>query len=120
MPMRVSPLFVIAAALCAQTFEVASIKVNTAGAAPSQFPYLNKGRLTAKNSPVRWILEAAWDLSGPQITGPGWIDNDRYDMEGKAPEGVPDTEIKPMLQALLKERFKLEAHVEMREMPVYL
>jgi uncharacterized protein (TIGR03435 family) len=78
-----------------------------------------KSSLTAKNSPVRWILEAAWDLSQRQITGPDWIDKDRYDLEARAPEGVPDTEIKPMLQALLKERFKLEAHVEMREMPVY-
>jgi uncharacterized protein (TIGR03435 family) len=117
--MRIFALFLVAAALCAQTFEVASIKVNSSGPSASQFPFLNQGRLTAKNSPVRWILEAAWDLSPPQITGPDWIDNDRYDMEGRTPEGVPDTEIKSMLQALLKDRFKLEAHIEMREMPVY-
>src|ERR1700744_5786261 len=117
--MRISALFLIAAALCAQTFEVASIKVNTSGAASSQFPFLNKGRLTAKNSPVRWILEAAWGLSGQQISGPDWILDDRYEIEGKAPEGVPDPEIKPMLQALLRDRFKLEAHIEMREVPVY-
>jgi uncharacterized protein (TIGR03435 family) len=107
--MRIFALFLIAAALCAQKFEVASIKVNSSGPSASQFPYLNHGRLTAKNSSVRWILEAAWDLGPPQITGPDWINNDRYDMEARAPDGVPDAEIKPMLQALLKDRFKLEA-----------
>jgi hypothetical protein len=40
--MRISALLVVAAALCGQTFEVASIKVNSSGPSASQFPYLDK------------------------------------------------------------------------------
>jgi len=117
--MRPTAFLLIATALFAQTFEVASIKLNTSGPGPTQAPALNQSRLTAKNSPMKWILQSAWGLSGPQVSGPAWIDADRFDIEGKAPEGVPDSEVKPMLQALLRDRFKLEAHIEMREMPVY-
>ena len=68
---------------------------------------------------MRQILQSAWGFSSPQITGPAWIDTERYDLEAKSPAGVADTEIKPMLQALLKERFRLEAHPETKELPVY-
>ena len=107
--MRAALLFVAAFVLPAQTFEVTSVKVNISGSGSSGVPWLAKGRLTATNTTMRQM----------QITGPGWIDTDRYDLEAKSPEGVADTEIKPMLQALLKERFGLVAHVESKEMPVY-
>lgn len=45
--MRIYALFLITVALCGQTFEVASIKVNSFGPSASQFPYLNKGRLSS-------------------------------------------------------------------------
>ena len=62
--------------------------------------------------------------------GPDWLDTDQWDIEAKAPEGtaparnnpinvaVPDT-IALMLQNLLEDRFKLRAHRETRELPVY-
>jgi uncharacterized protein (TIGR03435 family) len=65
------------------------------------------------------LLQAAYDLTGPRIIGPGWLDEDRYDVEAKSPEGVPDSEMMPMLQALLKDRFRVSVHRETRGMPVY-
>jgi uncharacterized protein (TIGR03435 family) len=65
------------------------------------------------------ILQIAWGLSSAQISGPSWIDSDRYDIDAKAPDGAADTESKPLLQTFLKERFHLEAHSEMKELPVY-
>ena len=52
--------------------------------------------------------------------GPGWIRNDRYDIEAK-PEGTPSREMMsgPMMQALLEDRFKLKIHREVKEVPVY-
>jgi uncharacterized protein (TIGR03435 family) len=118
--MRAALLLAIAAlVLTAQTFEVTSVKVNTSGSGSSGAPWLAKGRLTATNTTMRQMLESAWGLSSPQINGPAWIDTDRYDLEAKSPEGVADTEIKPMLQTLLKERFGLVAHIESKEMAVY-
>jgi uncharacterized protein (TIGR03435 family) len=117
--MRAALLLFAALVLPAQTFEVTSVKVNTSGSGSSGAPWLAKGRLTATNTTMRQMLQSAWGFSSPQITGPAWIDTDRYDLEARSPEGVADTEIKPMLQALLKGRFGLQAHLETKELPVY-
>jgi uncharacterized protein (TIGR03435 family) len=68
---------------------------------------------------MRWILQVAYGLSSLQIAGPAWLDSDRFDLLATAPAGVPDTAIKPLLQALLKDRFQLTAHLDAKEMPVY-
>jgi uncharacterized protein (TIGR03435 family) len=105
--------------LPAQTFEVATVKINNSGSPASAIPNLYKGRLKYTNATMHQILQIAWGVTAPQITGPSWIDSDRYDVDAKSPDGVPDTEVKPMLQALLKERFALDAHIEMRESALY-
>src|SRR5258708_9650989 len=58
-------------------------------------------------------------MSQPRVTGPDWLDKYRFDIVAKSPPSVPDSQLRPMLQALLKDRFKLTANLEMREMPVY-
>ncbi len=68
---------------------------------------------------MRRLLRTAYGLSDLQITGPDWLDSDPYDVVAKAPQDAPDTELMPMLQALLKERFHLAVHREMKEMPVF-
>jgi hypothetical protein len=52
------------------------------------------------------------------IIAPKWLDNTHFDHYGKSPKGVPDNQLKPMLQALLKDRFQLKEHHEEREMAV--
>jgi uncharacterized protein (TIGR03435 family) len=58
-------------------------------------------------------------MTAPRVEGPAWMDAKYFDMVAKSPAGAPDTEMKPMLQAFLKDRFRLVAHVERREMSVY-
>jgi len=122
------PLFVVAALVAATApvlqaqspvFEAASVKVNRSGDGLSSYPRLRNGRLTAVNTTLSKILQVAYRLGALQITGPGWIDSDRFDLEGKSPEGGPDSDVMPMLQSLLKERFNLSAHLEKKEVPVY-
>ena len=63
----------------------------------------------------------AYNLQDFQITGgPGWIKSERYDIEAKA-EGNPSRrQIEgPLLQTLLKERFQLKLHREMKGLPVF-
>jgi uncharacterized protein (TIGR03435 family) len=117
--MRVPALFFIAVALCAQTFEVASVKVNNSGDGGHNFSRLTNGKMTAQNASMRTILQVAWGLRSLQINGPAWIDSEYFDLAATAPSGVSDTALQPMLQALLKDRFHLAAHIESREMPVY-
>ncbi len=111
----------IGSALRAQSpaFEVATVKVNRSGSGASDGPRLTNGRLSAENATLRRFLQVAYDLNAVQISGPGWLDSDRFDLAAKSPDGVPDSDLMPMLQSLLKERFQLTVHRENKEMPVY-
>jgi uncharacterized protein (TIGR03435 family) len=100
-------------------FEVASVKINSTSDNGMSSPDFRNGTFTARNVSMRRLLRTAYELSDLQITGPDWLDSDRYDLAAKSPQGAPDTELMPMLQALLKERFHLAVHREMKEMPVF-
>jgi len=102
-------------------FEVATIKPNhgNGNRSPSRYPSLQNGTLTAENVSLKTLLGVAYGLSTVRITGPAWIDSDRFDLAGKAPEGVPDTEVMPLLQNLIKDRFHAEVHLETKEMLAY-
>ncbi|HEY4085172.1 MAG TPA: TIGR03435 family protein, partial [Bryobacteraceae bacterium] len=91
----------------------------TSGTRMYRYSGLQNGHFQSTNTTMRQILENAWHLSSVQIDGPTWIDSDHYDIGAKSPEGVPDDKLEPMLQALLKERFHLDAHLEQKERPVY-
>jgi uncharacterized protein (TIGR03435 family) len=58
-------------------------------------------------------------MAGSRIIGPKWLDDEHFDVSAKAPHGVPDSQMQPMLQALLKEGFQLKEHRELRVMAVY-
>src|SRR5687767_11860341 len=77
------------------------------------------GRVNYKNVSLKDVLQRAYGVRKPQITGPEWLDSDRYDIVAKVPEGVSDDQIPAMLQNLLTERFKLTLLRETKEMPVY-
>ncbi|HEX3743882.1 MAG TPA: TIGR03435 family protein [Bryobacteraceae bacterium] len=99
-------------------FEVASIKVNLTGSGGSSFS-MTRGKVTETNVSLLGILQAAYALGPNRVIGPAWLDSDRFDVIGKAPEGIPDSEMPAMLQALLKDRFHLAVHWEKRELPVF-
>lgn len=100
-------------------FEVATVKVNHTGSGGSNFPRLKNGTLAAQNVSLLMLLQAAYDLSAARITGPEWLNSDRFDLAGKSPMGVPDSELMPMLQALLKDRFRIAVHRATKTMSVY-
>jgi uncharacterized protein (TIGR03435 family) len=77
------------------------------------------GRLTSTNVSLKHYVVAAWGLKDYQVTGPDWIDNERYDLTATMPAGTPTDEVFSMLQTLLKERFGLTMHRETKELPVY-
>lgn len=89
------------------------------------------GSFKAVNVTLRALLEVAYDLPETQMFGgPAWTSVDKFDLEAKSDVSVneqmaalPSHEAKEakrrMLRALLAERFKLAAHTETREMPIY-
>jgi uncharacterized protein (TIGR03435 family) len=77
------------------------------------------GQVTFNNMTVKNLLVQAYDVKQYQVTGPGWIESERYDIAAKIPEGTSKEDAKVMLQNLLAERFKLTLHHETKEFPLY-
>lgn len=123
---RTFPILLAASALAAQqlTFEVASIKPNAANDHRVMIRMAPGGRFTATGVTLKQLMNQAYNVRDFQITnGPGWISSDAYDVNAKAADGAPDRitpdQLRPMLKALLAERFQLKVHTESKEMPVF-
>lgn len=98
------------------TFEVASVKRSTAPPLAARMDMSPSGLVTIVGIPLRELIRFAYSAVDV-IGGPAWIGSDRFDIMAKAPAGIALD--RSMLQALLKERFRLEVHQESRELPVY-
>ncbi len=104
-------------------FEVATIKPNR-----SPDPNNDKGywravkgdevKITMRNGNLLAFIEEAYGVKPYQITGPDWLKSERFDIVAIASH-VRKDQLRPMLQALLKDRFKLEVHRESKVLPVY-
>jgi uncharacterized protein (TIGR03435 family) len=104
-------------------FEVASIKPNKTGDGRVMVGMAPGGRFTATNIPAQFLIRQAFNIQDFQIVGaPDWLRSDRFDVVAKAPEGdgnITGEQMRPMVRALLEERFKLTSHTETREMGIY-
>jgi uncharacterized protein (TIGR03435 family) len=105
----------------APRFEVASVKRNmtdpTKGVPPRR---AEPGRFFATGWSLRYLITMAYGARPLQIVGaPAWFERDLFDIDAKARENVPAADLLPMVRALLADRFKLRAHLEKREMPIY-
>jgi len=121
---------VSAASICVMTssglagqsaFEVASIKLS-----PPQPPghtstrmSIDNGRLNYTNVSLKDVIGKAHLVQSYQITGPDWIETERFDIAAKIPAEAARDQIPVMLQALLADRFGLTIHRETKELPVY-
>ena len=80
------------------------------------------GRIKITNEPVKLLIRMAFQLQNAQIAGgPGWMDNDRYDIEAKTglPGKLKPDQISVLMQNLLADRFHLQYHRETREAAGY-
>jgi uncharacterized protein (TIGR03435 family) len=120
---------VVMAILCASlatlaqqpTFEVATVKVNASGPGPSfGLMLLPGGRVFAQNLPVREVIRAAYGLEDTQLEGgPGWLRTTRVDVEARTDGAMTIETARAMTRTLLADRFRLSAHTETRQLPVY-
>jgi uncharacterized protein (TIGR03435 family) len=110
-------------------YDVATVKVNHTGSGSTRYS-IDDGNLLIQNASLVGIIWQAYSLfsaSDDQITGlPGWAKTERFDVEAKVVD--PDLKVLEkltkeqrglMLLAVLKDRFKLVAHLETREQPLY-
>jgi uncharacterized protein (TIGR03435 family) len=115
-------------------FEVASLKPSAPDARPGQ-PDIKNGRISLPGISLQNLIMVAWDINGPEFlaSAPKWLNDDKYDILAKAPEGVAIGDLtpsrntvsvnidalRPMLRALIVERFRLAVHTEQRPMDAY-
>jgi uncharacterized protein (TIGR03435 family) len=107
-----------------QSFEVASVRLRTGPVnASTDITISGRGiRITGRT--LRGLLAYAYDLGNDQLSvsekDPAAGDN-VYEIVAKAEGDVARTEaeFREMMRALLADRFKLKAHFEPRERPVY-
>jgi len=115
------------------SFEVASVKPNkSSDRRPKEEFFPN--RYVGTNVTMRTLIHAAYGIPNPYGQryylkgGPDWLDSERFDVEGKVEDGaLPPTlsakdrndQIRLMLQTLLADRFQLNVHHEIKEVPIY-
>jgi uncharacterized protein (TIGR03435 family) len=111
----------VTTALCAQRleFDVASVKLSPAGIS---FTILDRGGPDSP-TPGTWsceyyslrdLLAKAFALDQSQISGPPWMDNQRFHISAKLAPAASPAQFREMLRNLLIDRFALEAHLESR------
>jgi uncharacterized protein (TIGR03435 family) len=103
----------------AQLFDVATIRASQikGGGALASSP----GTLTIRNLPLRMILAAAHGIAEYQVSGPAWLNQERFDIVAKTDATVEtQDEMLPLLRPLLADRFRLTTHRETRQLPSYV
>jgi uncharacterized protein (TIGR03435 family) len=116
----------LALPVVAQTFEVVSIKPNTSGASePLRLD--PSGRLVATNTTTKMLLRVAFDDKSVYgalpdfrvVGGPDWLATDGFDIQAQPDRPIRPEDIGPAVLAMLQDRFRLKAHHEQRQLPVY-
>ena len=95
------------------------------------------GRIEMRGTTVKSLITMAWNISSDDLLAgaPKWLDTDRFDVIAKAPANealsTPPSSgrqagtiidlgsLRPMVQAMLKDRFRLTTHMEDRPVTVY-
>ena len=67
------------------------------------------------------LVRMAYGVDANKVLGgPSWLEMDRFDIHAKVPAGTTSATVKPMLRALLAERFGLVAHNDTKPVPAWV
>jgi uncharacterized protein (TIGR03435 family) len=104
------------------SFEAADIHPS----APSTFPFMQGGlirgdRYELRNATMVDLIRTAYGVDADNVLGgPSWLESDRFDVLAKTPPNTSLEIVKPMLQALLADRFQLKLHNETKPVAVFV
>ena len=105
-----------------RSFDVVSVKPNQDGGESRHVGPSPGGTFTATNVTLKLLISRAYGVAEAQIeAGPDWIDTETYDIAAKAetPLAMNWEEVRPCLQALLAERFRLTIHRKSKQGAVF-
>ena len=121
-----------APAAAAPVFDVAAIRQTLATRGrPRIISTPFDGNFGATYATLKLLIEYAYGLPQTQVLGgPAWLNSSRFDIQAKASASFSDTlhnlpsaqgklAKQQMLRSLLASRFKLDAHPETRELPIF-
>lgn len=116
--------FLSACAFSQARFDVASVKpsnlFNPSGEVNRRERIVaTPGSLSMYNVSLSSAIQWAYNVRDYQVSGPGWINDQRYEIIAKAGEPVGDDQLRVMLQALLADRLNVSLHHEKKELTVY-
>ena len=140
-----SALLALAASSQAQTssptFDVASVKVSATPAgrggpggpgrhgggggrggrgSPIGGPGTNDpSRIRFNFATIKALLVYAYGVQAYQVSGPAFLDSERFDIEGRMPADTTRDQVNLMLQNLLADRFGVKLHRATKELPMY-
>jgi len=77
------------------------------------------GSLIMRNVSLKSAIQWAYNVQAFQVSGPGWLGDERYDIVAKAASNASDPELRKMLQILLNGGFKMTVHRDTKEMQAY-
>jgi uncharacterized protein (TIGR03435 family) len=101
-------------------FDAATIRPNTSDDTARAFRVEPGGNVRAINVTVRHLMWNAYGVQDFQIIGgPSWAGTDRYDIVARTVGNPRPDELRPMLRALLADRFKLKVQQTTRDLPIY-
>jgi uncharacterized protein (TIGR03435 family) len=101
-------------------YEVASIKPNTDSDSRVTFQIEPDGTLSATGITLMRLMMTAFNAQNFRIVGgPDWVSSRRWDLQAKPNRATRPDEVRPMLRALLEDRFQLHTRTQIRRRPVY-
>jgi len=103
-------------------FEAADVHVSAKTRTPSMAAGGLRGtRYLVRQATMVDLISLAYDIDNDKIlSGPSWLDTDRFDLSARAPSGSKPEQAKLMLQTLLAERFSLKVHKDTKELPGFV
>ena len=76
------------------------------------------GLITWSYASLKALLMAAYGMTKYQVSGPAWLDTERYDIVARVPSGATKEQVMVMWQKLLAERLGVVLHHEAKEFQV--
>jgi uncharacterized protein (TIGR03435 family) len=105
----------------APTFDVVSIRSSAKdGGNAIYVNLLPSGIYTTRNMTVDGLIKEAYGFGLRVVDLPDWARTTRFDISAKTEILKPGMQRARLVKSLLEDRFKFVAHMENRELPVYL
>jgi len=115
----------VAQVLSAQKFDVASVRPSppadpTNASRVDVGVHVNRDQVRIAALSVRDLIAWAYQVKAYQITGPDWINGERFDVNATIPAGVSTEQLPEMMKGLLQDRFGIKSHKTQKEFTAYV